>query len=87
MHSVDGNTWSNDQNQLIAAIRTYNPQSLIFVGDTGTAFESVVSGALAGPGLVQPGVEFPTLQRVHRELAPSRHRRATPTGPRTSTRW
>jgi uncharacterized protein (TIGR03437 family) len=46
MHGIDSNTWSNDQNQLIAAIRTYNPQSLIFVEDTGTVFESIVSGAL-----------------------------------------
>jgi uncharacterized protein (TIGR03437 family) len=46
MHGIDGNTWSNGQNQLIAAIRTYSPQSLIFVGDTGTAFESIVQGAL-----------------------------------------
>ncbi len=46
MHSIDNNTWSNDQNQLIAAIRTYSPQSLIFVEDTGTAFESIVKGAL-----------------------------------------
>jgi uncharacterized protein (TIGR03437 family) len=46
MHGIDGNTWSNDQNALIAAIRTYGPQSLIFVEDNGTAFESIVSGAL-----------------------------------------
>jgi uncharacterized protein (TIGR03437 family) len=46
MHGIDSNTWSNDQNQLIAAIRTYSPQSLVFVEDTGTAFESIVSGAL-----------------------------------------
>jgi uncharacterized protein (TIGR03437 family) len=46
MHGIDGNTWSNDQNQLIAAIRTYSPQSLIFVEDTGTAFESIASGTL-----------------------------------------
>jgi len=46
MHGIDANTWNNDQNQLIAAIRTYNPQALIFVEDTGTAFESIVSGTL-----------------------------------------
>jgi uncharacterized protein (TIGR03437 family) len=46
MHGIDGNTWSNGQNQLIAAIRTYAPQSLIFMEDTGTSFESIVSGAL-----------------------------------------
>ncbi len=50
MHGIDMNTWSNDQNQLIAAIRNYSPQALIFVEDTGTAFESIVSGAL--PDLV-----------------------------------
>jgi uncharacterized protein (TIGR03437 family) len=50
MHGIDNNTWSNGQNQLIAAIRTYNPQSLIFVEDTGTVFESIVSAAL--PDLV-----------------------------------
>jgi len=50
MHGIDGNTWSNGQNQLIAAIRTYSPQSVIFVEDTGTVFESIVSGAL--PDLV-----------------------------------
>jgi len=47
MHGIDVNTWSDDQNQLIAAIRTYNPQALIFVEDTGTAFESIVAGKLA----------------------------------------
>jgi uncharacterized protein (TIGR03437 family) len=50
MHGIDGNTWSNGQNELIAAIRTYNPPSLIFVEDTGTVFESTVSGGL--PDLV-----------------------------------
>jgi uncharacterized protein (TIGR03437 family) len=47
MHSIDMFTWSDDQNALIAAIRTYSPQSLIFVEDTGTVFESIASGALA----------------------------------------
>jgi len=46
MHGIDSGTWSNNQNQLIAAIRTYNPQALIFVEDTGTAFESILSGSL-----------------------------------------
>ena len=46
MHGISSATWSDDQNQLIAAIRTNSPQSLIFVEDTGTAFESIVSGAL-----------------------------------------
>ena len=51
--STDPATWSDGQNQLIAAIRTYNPQALIFVEDTtagqGTsagAFESIVAGKL-----------------------------------------
>ena len=47
MHGIDANTWSNDQNQLIAAIRTFSPESVIFVEDVGSAFESIVSGALA----------------------------------------
>ena len=46
MHGIDGNTWSNGQNQLIAAIRTYSPQSLIFVEDNGTAFDSIIHGAM-----------------------------------------
>ena len=54
MHGIDGNTWSDDQNQLIAAIRTYSPQSLIFVEDTGSAFESIVQGAL--PDLGWPNI-------------------------------
>lgn len=50
MHNIDAGTWSNDQNQLIAAIRTYSPQSVIFVEDTASAFESNVGGTL--PDLV-----------------------------------
>jgi uncharacterized protein (TIGR03437 family) len=46
MHGIDIDTWSNGQNQLIANIRTYSPQSLVFVEDTAAAFESIVSGAL-----------------------------------------
>ena len=46
MHGIDANTWSDGQNFLITAIRTYSPQSLIFVEDTGAVFESIVSGAL-----------------------------------------
>jgi uncharacterized protein (TIGR03437 family) len=46
MHGIDANTWSDDQDELIAAIRTYSPQSVIFVEDTGTAFESIVQGSL-----------------------------------------
>jgi uncharacterized protein (TIGR03437 family) len=45
----DGGAWSDGQNELIATIRTYSPQSLIFVEDSGTAFESIVSGALPDP--------------------------------------
>ncbi len=47
MHSIDNNTWSNDQNQLILAIRSYNPQALIFVEDIPGAFEAVTAGTLA----------------------------------------
>jgi uncharacterized protein (TIGR03437 family) len=47
MHGISNSTWSDDQNTLIATIRVNNPQALIFVEDTGTAFESIVSGALA----------------------------------------
>ena len=46
MNGIDSGTWSDDQNQLIAAIRTYNPQALIFVEDIPTAFESIVAGKL-----------------------------------------
>jgi uncharacterized protein (TIGR03437 family) len=46
MRGIDGNTWSDGQNQLIAAIRTYSPQSLIFMEDNGSAFESIVLGAM-----------------------------------------
>jgi uncharacterized protein (TIGR03437 family) len=46
MHSITANSWSDDQNQLIAAIRTGAPQSLIFVEDTGTVFESIAAGTL-----------------------------------------
>ena len=46
MHGIDANTWSNGQNQLIAAIRTYNPQALIFVEDTASAFEAIMQGTL-----------------------------------------
>jgi len=46
MHAIDINAWSNNQNELIAAIRTYNPQALIFLEDVGTAFESIMAGTL-----------------------------------------
>jgi uncharacterized protein (TIGR03437 family) len=55
MHGVDDPTWSDSQNQLIAAIRSYNPQALIFVQDNGTAFDAVAAGTLsdfAWPSLV-----------------------------------
>ena len=54
MHSVDMGTWSDAQNQLIATIRTYNPQALIFVEDSASAFEAIVAGAL--PDLVWPNL-------------------------------
>jgi uncharacterized protein (TIGR03437 family) len=54
MHSIDMGTWSDGQNQLIATIRTYNPQALIFVEDTAAAFEAIVSGAL--PDLAWPNI-------------------------------
>src|SRR5262249_50080439 len=44
MHGIDVNTWSNNENQLIAAIRSYSPQALIFMDDTGSAFESILAG-------------------------------------------
>ena len=46
MHGIGSALWSDNQNQLIAAIRTFAPQSLIFVEDTATAFESIAAGAL-----------------------------------------
>ena len=46
MHGISASLWSDDQNQLIAAIRTTAPLSLIFVEDTGTAFESIAAGTL-----------------------------------------
>jgi uncharacterized protein (TIGR03437 family) len=55
MHGIDNATWSNNQNELIAAIRTYAPQSLIFMEDVGNAFDSIVGGTLSGfywPNLV-----------------------------------
>ena len=55
MRGLDPDTWNNNENELIATIRTYSPGSLIFVGDTGTAFEAVVAGTepdLAWPNIV-----------------------------------
>ncbi len=44
MSGLDPGTWSDNEDQLIATIRTYNPGALIFMEDTGTAFESITSG-------------------------------------------
>jgi hypothetical protein len=57
MHGIDNNTWSDDQNALIAAIRDENPQALIFVEDIDAdqTFESIVKGTLqdlAWPNIV-----------------------------------
>lgn len=46
MYNITSGLWSDDQNQLIAAIRDYAPQSLIFVEDTSSAFESIAAGTL-----------------------------------------
>ena len=54
MRGLDGNTWSNNENQLIATIRDYSPQALIFLEDTGTAFESITMGTL--PDLAWPNI-------------------------------
>ncbi len=87
MHGIDNNTWSNDQNQLIAAIRTNNPQAFIFVEDTGTAFESIVAGTL--PDLAWSNLvwNFHLYQGPSGTPARRLRRRATPTGPRTWTHW
>lgn len=50
MHGIDNNTWSDGQDGLIAAIRSYSPESLIFVEDTGTVFEAIASGLLSDLG-------------------------------------
>lgn len=44
MSGLDPGVWSDNENQLIATIRTNSPGSLIFVEDTGTAFESITAG-------------------------------------------
>jgi len=46
MHGIDQGTWSDDQDQLIAVIRTYNPQALVFVEDTGSEFNAIAAGTL-----------------------------------------
>ena len=65
MHGIDMNTWSNSQNQLIAAIRTYSPQSLIFVEDTGSEFDAIAAGTL--PDLVWSNIVW----NFHLFLGPS----------------
>jgi uncharacterized protein (TIGR03437 family) len=44
MRGLDPGTWSNNESELIATIRTYSPGSLIFLEDTGAAFESITAG-------------------------------------------
>jgi uncharacterized protein (TIGR03437 family) len=46
MHGISASQWSDDQNQLIAAIRDYAPQALIFVEDASSAFEAIAAGTL-----------------------------------------
>jgi len=46
MSVSDLDAWSNNQNQLIATIRTYNPQALVFVEDGGTAYEAIAAGTI-----------------------------------------
>jgi uncharacterized protein (TIGR03437 family) len=55
MSVSDLDAWSNNQNQLIATIRTYNAQALVFVEDGGTAYEAIAAGTVpdfAWPNLV-----------------------------------
>jgi uncharacterized protein (TIGR03437 family) len=55
MSVTDLDAWSNNQNQLIATIRTYNAQALVFVEDGGTAYEAIAADTipdLAWPNLV-----------------------------------
>ena len=54
MHSIDVNTWEDDQNQLIAAIRSYSPQAVIFVEDIPGGFDAIVNGTL--PDLTWPNL-------------------------------
>jgi uncharacterized protein (TIGR03437 family) len=54
MSVSDLDAWSNNQNQLIATIRTYNTQALVFVEDGGTAYEAIVAGAI--PDFAWPNV-------------------------------
>lgn len=46
MSVSDLDAWSNNQNQLIATIRTYNPQALVLVEDGGTAYEAIAAGTI-----------------------------------------
>lgn len=55
MHGISDATWNDAQNQLIAAIRTYSPQSLIFVEDNGSGFDGIAGATIsdfAWPNLV-----------------------------------
>jgi uncharacterized protein (TIGR03437 family) len=54
MSVSDLDAWSNNQNQLIATIRTYNAQALVFVEDGGTAYEAIAAGAI--PDFAWPNV-------------------------------
>ena len=46
MRGIGAAQWSDNQNQLIAAIRAYNPQALIFMEDAGGGFEAIAAGTL-----------------------------------------
>jgi uncharacterized protein (TIGR03437 family) len=55
MRVTDPGAWSDNQDQLIATIRAYNPAALIFVEDSATSMESIAAGTtadLAWPNLV-----------------------------------
>ena len=54
MHGIAAAQWSDNQNQLIAAIRAYNPQALIFMEDAGGGFEAIAAGTL--PDLAWPNI-------------------------------
>jgi uncharacterized protein (TIGR03437 family) len=54
MSVTDLDAWSNNQNQLIATIRSYSPQALVFVEDGGTAYEAIAAGTI--PDLAWPNV-------------------------------
>ena len=54
MSVSDLDAWSNNQNQLIATIRAYNAQALVFVEDGGTAYEAIAAGTL--PDFAWPNI-------------------------------